>query len=356
MTTCNHPTIFSTAILDWYNQFGRKDLPWQKEKTAYHVWLSEVMLQQTQVATVIPYFENFIATFPTIADLARASIDQVLHIWTGLGYYTRAHNLHKAAKQIMSDYNGHFPTEFEQALSLPGIGKSTAGAILSLSQNQHFAILDGNVRRVLSRHFAVPGWPGLKTVEDKLWQLSKSVIPKKHVAQFNQAMMDMGAMICVRSKPKCPVCPIISTCQAYRDKTIENYPGKRTKVPLPEKNSYFLMIQYQQSIWLEKRPTGGIWSGLYCFPQFSTQHELEQFTQQKNIIINDSQTLASFRHTFSHFHLNIIPIHGLLGVIKHSLCEKNGCWYNLQSSQQIGLASPVKKLLILLKNQEVNKI
>jgi len=356
MTTCNYPTTFSNTVLNWYNQFGRKDLPWQKEKTAYHVWLSEVMLQQTQVATVIPYFERFIAAFPTIADLAQADIDQVLHIWTGLGYYARAHNLHKAAKQIMSAYNGHFPIEFEQVLSLPGIGQSTAGAILSLSQNQHFAILDGNVRRVLSRHFAIPGWPGLKTVEDKLWQLSKSVTPKNHVAQFNQAMMDMGAMICVRSKPKCHACPIISTCQAYREKTIKNYPGKKTKLSLPNKTSYFLIIQHQESVWLEKRPTGGIWSGLYCFPQFPTQHELKQFTKQKNIVINNNQTLAPFRHTFSHFHLNIIPIYGQFAVIKPTLCEKNGCWYDLQSSRQIGLASPVKNLLILVRNQEVHKI
>ena len=236
-STPNAP--FAQAVLTWYDKFGRKHLPWQQNKTLYGVWLSEVMLQQTQVATVIPYFERFVKTFPNLTALADAPLDEVLHLWTGLGYYARARNLHKAAQVMRDQYSGKFPTEFEQVLALPGVGRSTAGAILSSCLNAPYAILDGNVKRVLSRYFAVNGWSGEKKTEDRLWQLTGEVTPNTQVADFNQAMMDLGAMVCTRSKPKCGLCPLQSNCRANAEQNWQAYPGKKPKKALPEREVIF---------------------------------------------------------------------------------------------------------------------
>ena len=218
---------FAAAVLDWFAQYGRKHLPWQQQKTLYKVWLSEVMLQQTQVATVIPYFERFIARFPTVVDLANAELDEVLHLWTGLGYYARARNLYKAAQQIRDRFDGEFPTTFHDVLALSGVGRSTAGAVLSSVLNAPYPILDGNVKRVLSRYFAVAGWAGEKAVENRLWTLSAQVTPNSQTGDFNQAMMDLGAMICTRSKPKCTLCPLENQCEANRLNAWADYPAKR---------------------------------------------------------------------------------------------------------------------------------
>ncbi|OCG19967.1 MULTISPECIES: A/G-specific adenine glycosylase [unclassified Gilliamella] len=337
---------FSQAVLNWYEQYGRKSLPWQIEKSPYHVWLSEVMLQQTQVATVIPYFNRFIEQFPKVTDLAKASINDVLHLWTGLGYYARARNLHKAAQMIAEKFNGKFPTQFDDVMALPGVGRSTAGAILSLSQNQHYPILDGNVKRVLTRYFAVEGWPGIKTVENRLWQLSEQVTPKNDVAKFNQAMMDIGAMVCTRSKPKCALCPLNNHCLAYKTESWQQYPTKKPKNTIPEKIAYFLMLEYNQTIWLEKRPASGIWGGLYCLPQFSSKQALTDWLKKYGIETTKPKQLIAFRHTFSHFHLDIIPIHCVITKYKNYLDGSCGYWYNLKSDNaKIGLATPIYNLL-----------
>lgn len=337
---------FSQAVIRWYEQFGRKTLPWQIEKSPYHVWLSEVMLQQTQVATVIPYFKRFIAHFPKISDLAHAPIDDVLHLWTGLGYYARARNLHKAAQIVNDKFKGIFPTRFDDVVALPGVGRSTAGAILSLSQNQHFAILDGNVKRVLTRYFAVDGWPGNKTIENKLWQLSEQVTPKHDVAKFNQAMMDIGATVCTRSKPKCSLCPLNDECIAYKTESWQHFPTKKPKSTLPEKTAYFLILEYQHAIWLEKRPPSGIWGGLYCLPEFANQQALQDWLIQRGIETTPLEQLISFRHTFSHFHLDIIPMKCIITNHKKCLDESNGYWYNLKTENaKIGLATPIYNLL-----------
>lgn len=229
---------FSQQVLDWYQLYGRKTLPWQLEKTPYKVWLSEVMLQQTQVSTVIPYFERFISRFPDICALAAAPLDEVLHLWTGLGYYARARNLHKAAQVVATQHSGRFPETMEQVTDLPGVGRSTAGAILSLSLGQHYPILDGNVKRVLARCYAVSGWPGKKEVEKCLWQLSEQVTPAAGVGHFNQAMMDLGAMVCTRSKPKCEICPLNNGCVAYATGSQASYPGKKPKQTLPVRTGW----------------------------------------------------------------------------------------------------------------------
>jgi A/G-specific adenine glycosylase len=337
---------FSQAVLTWYEQYGRKSLPWQVKKSSYHVWLSEVMLQQTQVATVIPYFNRFIERFPQITDLAKAPINDVLYLWTGLGYYARARNLHKAAQLIVDKFNGIFPTKFDDVVALPGIGRSTAGAILSLAQNQHYPILDGNVKRVLARYFTVEGWPGIKTVENRLWQLSEQVTPKHNVEKFNQAMMDIGAMVCTRTKPKCALCPLQNHCLAYKNESWQLYPTKKTKNTIPEKIAYFLMLEYDHAIWLEKRPPSGIWGGLYCFSQFPSKQAIADWLKKQGIETTAPKQLVAFRHTFSHFHLDIFPIHCV--ITKYTKCfnESVGYWYNLKSDNvKIGLATPVYNLL-----------
>lgn len=360
---------FARAVLAWYDKYGRKNLPWQQNKTLYGVWLSEVMLQQTQVVTVIPYFQRFIQTFPTPTALANAEIDQVLHLWTGLGYYARARNLHKAAQQIRDQFQGEFPTCFEQVLSLPGIGRSTAGAILSSCLNAPYPILDGNVKRVLSRYFAITGWSGEKSIENRLWQLSAQVTPNTQVANFNQAMMDIGAIVCTQTKPKCSLCPLEKECVANQTGQQAQFPTKKPKKTLPVRQSYFLLLRNGQKVLLEQRELSGLWGGLYCFPQFDSQDQLEQALQQQGI--KHYQHLPTFRHTFSHFHLDIYPIVADYIPQEREAMENDDCykvkeregeyltsiqnlpkyWYDLTQTEvhQIGLATPVKNLLLQLQ-------
>lgn len=348
-----HAPQFSHQVLDWYQKYGRKTLPWQLEKTPYKVWLSEVMLQQTQVATVIPYFERFMERFPTVTDLANAPLDEVLHLWTGLGYYARARNLHKAAQMVANLHNGVFPETFEEVAALPGVGRSTAGAILSLSLGKHFPILDGNVKRVLARCYAIGGWPGKKDVEKKLWDISEQVTPAQGVSQFNQAMMDLGAMVCTRSKPKCELCPVNNICVAYANNSWASYPGKKPKVTIPERTGYLLMMQHQDSVLLAQRPPVGLWGGLYCFPQFETENELRDWLAQHQIPADNLTQLTAFRHTFSHFHLDIVPM--WLPVPSFSGCMDEGAalWYNLAQPPSVGLAAPVERLLQQLHAEPV---
>ena len=361
-STLNAP--FAQAVLTWYDKFGRKHLPWQQNKTLYGVWLSEVMLQQTQVATVIPYFERFVKTFPNLTALADAPLDEVLHLWTGLGYYARARNLHKAAQVMRDQYSGKFPTEFEQVLALPGVGRSTAGAILSSCLNAPYAILDGNVKRVLSRYCAVNGWPGEKKTEDRLWQLTGEVTPNAQVADFNQAMMDLGAMVCTRSKPKCSLCPLQSNCRANAEQNWQAYPGKKPKKALPERESYFLLLEKDGKVALEQRENAGLWGGLYCFPQFADKEELLAYLVSNGI--QQYQEWTAFRHTFSHFHLDIYPIYARFddqtnpedvdrsdwkkvaekqNQYQSALLSAVKYWYDPQNPDPIGLATPVKNLL-----------
>ena len=271
-------TPFATAILKWYDAYGRKELPWQQNKTAYTVWLSEIMLQQTQVATVIPYYQRFLERFPTVIDLANAEQDEVLHLWTGLGYYARARNLHKAAKIVAEQYGGEFPLSIEEMNALPGIGRSTAAAVLSSVHKLPHAILDGNVKRTLARSFAVEGWPGQKKVENQLWEHAEAHTPKKDVDKYNQAMMDMGAMVCTRSKPKCTLCPIENMCEAKKLDRQLDFPGKKPKKEKPVKETWFVILYHDNQVWLEQRPQSGIWGGLFCFPQNENaeiEHQLD---------------------------------------------------------------------------------
>ncbi len=342
---------FAQQVLAWYERFGRKTLPWQQQKTPYTVWLSEIMLQQTQVTTVIPYFQRFIARFPTIRDLAAAPLDEVLHLWTGLGYYARARNLHKAAQTVVNLHAGEFPTTFEAVAALPGVGRYTAGAVLSLSLAQHYPILDGNVKRVLARCYAVPGWTGKKEVENRLWSLSSEVTPAQGVSQFNQAMMDLGATVCTRSRPKCELCPLNTGCLAYANHSWTQYPGKKPKQTLPEKTAWFLLLQQGNRVWLQQRPASGLWGGLFCFPQFSLREEVQPWLLQRGLNPAQLQQQVAFRHTFSHFHLDIVPLWLFVSEFaehrfdKACVDEKTGLWYNLAQPPAVGLAAPVDRLL-----------
>ncbi|OLQ88913.1 A/G-specific adenine glycosylase [Vibrio ponticus] len=341
-------TPFAKAIITWYDAYGRKDLPWQQNKTAYSVWLSEIMLQQTQVATVIPYYQRFLERFPTVVALANAEQDEVLHLWTGLGYYARARNLHKAAKIVATEYQGEFPTDIEQLNALPGIGRSTAAAILSSVYKQPHAILDGNVKRTLARSFAVEGWPGQKKVENQLWEYAEQHTPTRDTDKYNQAMMDMGAMVCTRSKPKCTLCPVEQLCLANKQGNPLDYPSKKPKKDKPVKETWFVMLHYNGQVWLEQRPQSGIWGGLFCFPDNETadiQVQLDR-RQIKTKDIKRTQQLIAFRHTFSHYHLDITPI--LLDLSKQPdvvMEADKGLWYNLSQPEEVGLAAPVKQLL-----------
>lgn len=343
---------FAQQVLDWYQRFGRKTLPWQQEKTPYKVWLSEVMLQQTQVATVIPYFERFMTRFPSVTDLAAAPLDEVLHLWTGLGYYARARNLHKAAQQVVERHDGKFPETFEAVADLPGVGRSTAGAILSLSLGQHYPILDGNVKRVLARCYAIDGWPGKKDVEKKLWNISEQVTPAVGVSQFNQAMMDLGAIVCTRSKPKCEICPVNLNCVAYANGSWAKYPGKKPKQTLPERTGWLLMMQRGDGVWLEQRPPVGLWGGLFCFPQFSSEAELQQWLKARGITGSNPKQMIAFRHTFSHFHLDIVPMWLELPSASSAMDDGAGLWYNLAQPPSVGLAAPVERLLHELRQPQ----
>ena len=337
---------FHQRIVSWYDEYGRKHLPWQQDKTPYKVWVSEIMLQQTQVATVIPYFEAFMKRFPTIVDLANADQDEVLHHWTGLGYYARARNLHKSAQIVTDDYQGQFPTEFEQVLALPGIGRSTAGAILSLSLGQHHPILDGNVKRVLARHGAIAGWPGKREVEEQLWQLTQRLTPKEGVTKYNQAMMDIGASICTRSKPKCELCPVAIDCKAQLMGRQTDFPARKPKKSIPEKLAFMLIVKEGDKVLMSKRPPAGIWGGLWCFPQFDSQSALEEFAKAKGLTLKSNDPFDSFRHTFSHFHLNISAYIAEKTTTPHEIMEEAASlWYNIAKPPKVGLAAATERLL-----------
>ncbi|MBC3766134.1 A/G-specific adenine glycosylase [Neptunicella marina] len=343
-------TEFSTLILNWFDQHGRKNLPWQQQKTPYSVWVSEIMLQQTQVVTVIPYFQRFMQSFPDLAALANAKQDDVLHHWTGLGYYARARNLHKAAKMICEQFNGEFPTTLEEVMSLPGIGRSTAGAVLSLSLGQHHSILDGNVKRVLARFAAVEGWPGNKAVEQKLWLLADKFTPAQRCGDYTQAMMDMGATICTRSSPKCSDCPVQPMCQAYSSGRQADFPGKKPKKTLPERSTFMLIPVWQQQVLMFKRPPTGLWGGLWGFHQIDELEQLSDFMTGLGLMADDYEKLPTFRHTFSHFHLDITPVMIPQAQVENQVNETDNRWVDVGQPIGLGLAAPTKKILESLSN------
>lgn len=332
---------FQSLLLDWFDQFGRKNLPWQINKNPYRVWVSEIMLQQTQVNTVIQYYDRFITCFPTIFELAYANEDQVLHLWTGLGYYSRARNLHRAAKWIVANHQGIFPDDLSSLQTLPGIGRSTAGAILAIAFQKKAAILDANVKRVFARIFNC-------SEIDTLWNIAEKFTPQKRIDDYTQAIMDFGATFCNRSTPKCCQCPFAKNCLANKLGIQKNLPETRAKKTIPERKTTLLILQHQDYVLLEKRPAPGIWGGLWCFPESQNPEHIEDDCFRRfQCTWNDIRLGQAFRHTFSHYHLDITPAYFSIPSIPQKIMDsEHQIWYNLRNPQTIGLPQPIKKLLI----------
>lgn len=345
------PKQFRQAVLDWYDQHGRKDLPWQQDITPYRVWVSEIMLQQTQVQTVIPYFNTFMARFPDVATLANAPLDDVLHLWTGLGYYARARNLHRAAQQVMEEHSGNFPQDLEALIALPGIGRSTAGAIASISMGIRAPILDGNVKRVLTRFHAVPGWPGQKSVEKRLWELADQFTPEQRLRDYTQVMMDLGATVCTRSRPDCSACPLAGHCQAFARDAVAEFPGRKPRREQPVRQTHMLLLENAEGkLALQQRPPSGIWGGLWTPPQVDREEDISDQILKLGLKACSTNALPGFRHTFSHYHLDITPWH--VKVVPAGISEEHTLqWIQPDSPGKIGLPQPVKKLLTRWQQQ-----
>lgn len=348
--TANAPhkdRAFSETVLEWYHQHGRKHLPWQQDISPYRVWVSEIMLQQTQVATVIPYYQRFMERFPTVQALAAAEQDEVLHLWTGLGYYARGRNLHKCAQTVVEQHDGEFPRSVEQLAELPGIGRSTAGAIASISMGVRAAILDGNVKRVLTRFYAIEGWPGTTAVQNAMWDIAERLTPEHSHREYTQAMMDMGATLCTRSKPACGICPLQPGCAGYASGKPTQYPNSKPKKEKPEKHAWLLMIRNPDGEFLlQQRPQTGIWGGLWSFPEADSLANAEQqLAASYGDRVKQIQELSSFRHTFSHYHLHIHPVEVELNRLTDHIGEQTVHWYNPRQPSELGLAAPVIKLL-----------
>lgn len=341
-------STFSGSILEWFDRHGRKDLPWQRDINPYRVWVSEIMLQQTQVSTVIPYYEKFMASFPTVSALATAEEDRVLQHWAGLGYYARARNLHKTAQLVHREHQGNFPESVDELTQLPGIGRSTAGAIFCISMAGRAPILDGNVKRVLARYHAVEGWTGQTKVQQRLWQYAERYTPNTRIADYTQAIMDLGATLCTRSNPQCQACPLASTCEAYATDRVSEFPNAKPKKNIPTRHAYFILLKNDEGkILLEKRPPQGIWGGLWSLPQHEDKTEiLQQLEQTLGGDIEETQTANSRRHTFSHFHLEMQPIHALINNRAQQINEPaRWRWYDTEEIDDVGLAAPIKSIL-----------
>lgn len=349
---------FAKRLIAWHEQHGRKSLPWQTDPGPYRVWVSEIMLQQTQVTTVVPYYERFMERFPDADSLAAAEVDEVLHYWSGLGYYARGRNLHKAARIVRDEYRGRLPEDLESLMSLPGIGRSTAGAILALSGDRRFPILDGNVKRVLARHRAVPGWPGEREVENTLWGLAESMTPAASVAAYTQAIMDLGATVCVRGRPLCDACPVASDCCARARGEQALFPGKRPKKARPTRRSrMILVLRPDRSVLLERRPPAGVWGGLWGFPELEEVSTAEEWCRERlGCQIESAANWPVVQHAFTHFDLHIQPILARLeGEVSAVMDGERWVWYNTGAPRKLGLAAPVARLLRRLASETENE-
>ncbi|MBC7781876.1 MAG: A/G-specific adenine glycosylase, partial [Proteobacteria bacterium] len=353
-------------MIDWQRANGRHDLPWQRTRDPYRIWLSEIMLQQTQVATVIPYYLRFVERFASIAQLAQAPVDDVLTSWSGLGYYSRARNLQRAAVQLMECHGGAFPEAFDDVLALPGIGRSTAAAICAFAFGQRHAILDGNVKRVLARHAGIDGWAGTGSVERALWHAAEARLPERDIETYTQALMDLGAGLCTRTRPRCVACPVAADCVAYRDGRVDAIPGARPRKPMPHRAAtVWVLLDGDGRVWLERRPPSGIWGGLWSLPQSFDAASEAHLRATRGAIHH----LPPIEHAFTHFRLTIEPLlidlavpetraatpdasyrgadveRALAGVSLVCVAEPGRQWLALDRLETIALPAPVRTLL-----------
>lgn len=348
---------FAPRVLEWFETAGRTDLPWQRDPTPYRVWVSEIMLQQTQVATVIPYYVAFMQRFPGVSSLAAAPLDEVLHLWSGLGYYARARNLQRAAQVIVARHGGDFPGAFEEVTALPGIGRSTAGAILALSRGERHAILDGNVRRVLARYFGVEGYPGEAAVERRLWALSEACTPGERVAAYTQAVMDLGATVCTRTRPACLLCPVSADCAARAGNLQDRLPTPRPRMTRPEREAWLVVaMRGGHKVLLERRPPAGIWGGLWGLPEFPTRAHADQWCREHLSGAGEPRLAAPLRHAFSHFdyHLRPLVVH-CLGKSESLRDDDRYRWYDARQPARVGLPKPITTLVERVTHETENE-
>ncbi len=337
---------FAPALLAWYDRHGRKTLPWQSPRTPYRVWLSEIMLQQTQVATVIGYFQRFVDALPDLPALAAAPADDVLGLWSGLGYYSRARNLHKAAKICVERHDGELPQDFDALAALPGIGRSTAGAILAQAWGLRQAILDGNVKRVLSRYHGVEGWPGSTATARALWQHAEDNTPHERVADYTQAIMDLGATLCMRSRPRCGVCPVASGCVALRENLTAQLPARKPAKASPTRATCMLILRDRSDrILLQRRPATGVWAELWSLPEAATPADAEKVARAVGAQVDAVTPLATFVHVFSHYRLDIAPLLASAKALPHVADRDDLRWCSAAEFLQLGLPAPVRRLL-----------
>jgi A/G-specific adenine glycosylase len=335
---------FARRLVRWQRRHGRHDLPWQHPRDPYRIWLSEVMLQQTRVETVLPYFERFVGRYPDVSSLARAPASEVLRIWSGLGYYARARNLHAAARQIVRKHGGDFPRDLEQLEALPGIGRSTAGAIAAFAFGRRAAILDGNVKRVLARCFGVAGFPGKPAVARKLWSVADSLLPRRSIESYTQGLMDLGAMVCVRESPKCDACPVASQCVALREGSIERIPAPRPRKTLPRREARWLLLVRDGRVLLERRPAEGLWGGLWVFPELNGR-DPRSAGRTLGCEVEDTRALPALEHGFTHFRLKVRPIlcavDGIVAIARHT----GRRWIDIREAERGAVPVPVRTLL-----------
>ena len=355
MTKARSPvrSPLAAALIDWHAEAGRHDLPWQQDPTPYRVWVSEIMLQQTQVATVIPYYGRFLERFPEVRAVAEAPVDEVLHLWSGLGYYARARNLRRAALRILEEHAGELPTSFVALAALPGIGRSTAGAILALSHGVRLPILDGNARRVLARYFAVTGARGERACEARLWELAERCTPDARIAEYTQAIMDLGATVCVRRRPLCRQCPLEAGCIARRTARQHELPEPRRPTLRARRRAFMVVaLERSGSVLLERRPESGVWGGLWCLPEFTTASAAVAFIRNTLGVLEDvPRPLAALEHAFTHFDLTITPLLVQCTGARFLVEEGRGLWYNLSEPARIGLPAPISTLLAHLADE-----
>lgn len=334
------PNRFTEQLIAWQKVAGRHGLPWQNTRDPYRIWLSEIMLQQTQVGTVIPYYLRFLDSFPTVMALAAAPIERVIEHWAGLGYYARARNLHKCAQQVATRFGGQFPTSAEALAELPGIGRSTAAAVAAFAFGQRAAILDGNVKRVLCRQFGIEGFPGEAAIHRQLWDLAESLLPAGDIEPYTQGLMDLGATLCTRSRPRCGACPVAEGCVALRDGRQGELPAKKPRPAVPERTSTFVLLTDGSRLLLERRPPKGLWGGLLVPPEGEPASVAARF----GLSLVESKPLPPFKHTFTHFRLTLEPvlchIAGAVGVAEPGLE-----WVDLARAADAGVPAPIGKLI-----------
>jgi A/G-specific adenine glycosylase len=355
---------FAHALIDWQKQHGRHQLPWQRTRDAYRIWLSEIMLQQTQVATVIPYYARFLKRFPDVAALAAAPVEEVMAHWSGLGYYTRARNLHRCAQQIVDHHAGTFPKDPDTLASLPGIGKSTAAAIAAFAYGARAAIMDGNVKRVFCRVFGIEGFPGQAAVEKHLWQRAAALLPARDIEAYTQGLMDLGATVCTRTRPACERCPMQARCIAHAGGRTAELPARKPKKAIPEKSTIMLVVIHDGDILMEQRPPKGIWGGLLSLPELdrlSTAKVGDDFSAQLALAlssfgeIESVQTLAGFIHGFTHYRLSVAPVQVRLQERHLMAAQSDYQWRALEDISSAALPAPVRKLLATLSTHSLSK-